>query len=118
MFFKSVVYIEDKHSAVYSAAVESVVLIIVWCLLEAFILEGLIDFVVGFFQGCERLFDTFYLNWIGNVFDFIGDALRKHLRYLGNGDLGDWIRRGTIMWFATGLPMFIWQMHRRENPPQ
>lgn len=118
MLFKSLEYIEDGHAAVMTATVQSFALIIVWCFLEAYVLDDLVDFVVGFFNGFERLFDTLYLTWIGNVFDYIGDSLRKHLRYLGTGDLKNWIWRGTVMWFISGLPVIIWRMHRRENPPQ
>lgn len=115
-FFKYVRDMDDKHDAVYTVAAHSAFMIVLWCILEAFVLEGLVDFVVGFLNGMERFLDLLYLDWIGHIFDYSGDMVRKHLRYLGTGDLGDWISRGTWMWVMTGLPAFIWQMHRRENP--
>ena len=115
MFFRCLETMDDKHDAVHRAAAESFFLIGFWCILEAFVLEGAVDFVVGFLKGVEWFLDLLYLDWIGHIFDWMGDTVKKHLRYLGTGDLGDWWWRGTKMWLFTGLPIIIWRIHRSNE---
>lgn len=111
MFYKAISPGDDGHDVGSHVVAETIALIVIWCLLEAYALESIVDFFIGFFSKTDHLFSSLGLDWIGAPFDFIGDGFRK-LRFLGNGDLKDWLQRAWIMWFATGFPMIVYRMSR------
>lgn len=122
MMYRGILEIDQGHDAVWYAVAETIFWVVVWCVLEAWVFEGLIDFVADFLYGVDRLLSWFYLpvighflSWAGDIFGFFAAEFERLFRYLGKGDFEDWLRRAMIMWFCTGLPMFLWQMSVRDK---
>ncbi|MBZ2170272.1 hypothetical protein [Marinobacter sp. F4216] len=114
MFYRTLDNYERVEDAVYAGVAETIVLVIFWCILEAYALEGIVDFFVSFFAKTDMLFSSLGLDWIGAPFDWIADGFRK-LRFLGNGRFEDWLQRAWVMWFATGLPVFLYRMSNHRS---
>jgi len=114
MFYSSIETAPDKDVGSSLIVVETVWWFVLWCVLEAFAIEGIIKWLRSAFYKTEHLFDSLDLDFIGYFFEFFGDITRN-FSHLGNGDIFDWLGRGLILWLCTALPVLIWRGVRMEG---
>lgn len=113
MFYSAIEDAGNQQAGSQVLVIETVWWFFLWCILEAFALEGIVKFIRRSANKTENLFESMGMDLIAEFFDWISQIVRN-LEMLGTGDLTDWLQRALILWACTGLPMLIWRGSQME----
>lgn len=114
MFYSGIEKAGDQQSGSQVIVIETVWWFFLWCILEAFALEGIVDFTRRSFNKTENLFESLNMDFVAIALDWVSHPL-IYLDFAGTGDLKDWLGRALILWACTGLPMLIWRGSKMEG---
>lgn len=111
MFYRVLQY-GDSDSAASFALAETFWYMVIWCLIEGVLGQGLYHFAVTFVSKTSGLFGSLEMSIIGGLFNIITSPVYL-FGFLGTGGLWDWMARGFVLWLCTGLPLILYRLYRR-----
>jgi hypothetical protein len=110
MFYKVIEGADSAELGSYIVA-ETAWYIVIWCLIEAFLIEGLYRFLIVSISKTVSLFYDLGMDTIASLMRWLLDPV-YWFHFLGSGGLFDWVGRGLILWACTGLPLIVYRTCR------